>query len=309
MKPGRQLFIAVPHGFCAGVKRAVAAVETALAKRRPEKLYVFNEIVHNNSVVNDFRSRGVEFVHDATAAPPGATVIFSAHGVSGEVERQARERGLRIIDATCPLVTALHNLARRRASDGRPVILIGSRNHPEVIGTLGRMPEDSQRFAVETAAEAARLPDVNGVPVVLTQTTLNNRDLAPILEALKQRFGRIEPANSHCYATENRQNAVMMLAEKCELILIIGSAHSSNSRQLCKVAEAAGCPAKLIDHPSEIVPAWLADVRKLGVSAGASAPPELFDDTLKLLSQYGFSEPCAVTAADEKAVFPPPESL
>ncbi|MEA4863201.1 MAG: 4-hydroxy-3-methylbut-2-enyl diphosphate reductase [Victivallaceae bacterium] len=303
----RKLIVAQPHGFCAGVRRAVATVGAVLAAHPGETVYVFNEIVHNRAVVDGFRRRGVRFVHDLDEVPEGAVLIFSAHGVSSGVEAAAAARRLRVVDATCPLVTALHRQARALAEAGKQVILIGHPEHPEVIGTLGRLPESARKLVADTPERAAGLPAVAGEAVVLTQTTLNERAITPVLEALRRRFGRdLELDNRHCYATENRQNAVRMLAAKCERILVIGSEHSSNSRELCAVAEASDCLASLIDSPSDIDFAALENVETLGLSAGASAPPELFDATLKLLAEHGFDRIETVCAAEEKQDFPMP---
>ncbi len=303
----RQLIVAEPHGFCAGVRRAVATVGAVLAAHPGEPVYVFNEIVHNRAVVDGFRRRGVKFVYDLDEVPEGAVLIFSAHGVSSAVEAAAAARRLRVVDATCPLVTALHRQARALAEAGKQVVLIGHPEHPEVIGTLGRLPESALKLVADTPESAAGLPAVSGEAAVLTQTTLNERAITPVLDALRERFGRdLALANRHCYATENRQNAVRMLAARCQRILVIGSEHSSNSRELCAVAAAAGCPASLIDSPSDIDFAALEKVETLGLSAGASAPPELFDATLKLLAEHGFERAETVCAAEEKQDFPLP---
>lgn len=302
------MFIGIPHGFCAGVRRAVAVVEAVLAAHGRRKIFVFNEIVHNNHVVAELRGRGVSFIKSVNEAEDGAILIFSAHGVGLDVAAEAARRDLKVIDATCPLVTALHEQARQLAAAGRRVLLIGKPGHPEIIGTLGQLPAERPGIMVPDAAAAAALPDLSGIPAVLTQTTLNNAAIEPVLDALKRRFGaEVRIANRHCYATENRQNAVGMLAQKCELTLIIGSPHSSNSIELCKVAETADCRAKLIDTPEEITEAELTAVFRLGLTAGASAPPELFDAAVRRLAGMGFTRTETITAAEERVNFPPPE--
>lgn len=303
----RRLIVAEPHGFCAGVRRAVATVGAVLAAHSGRDIYVFNEIVHNRTVVDEFRRRGVRFVRALDEVPDNAVLIFSAHGVSLAVEREARGRQLRVVDATCPLVTALHRQARILAEAGKQVILIGHPEHPEVIGTLGRLPESMPKLVADTPERAAELPSFSGPAAVLTQTTLNERVITPVLDALRRRFGScLELANRNCYATENRQKAVRMLAEVCGRVVVIGSAHSSNSRELCAVAEDCGCPAMLIDSPSQIDFASLDNVAALGLSAGASAPPELFEATVKLLAEHGFNRIETVSAAEEKQDFPLP---
>ncbi len=303
----KRLYIGIPHGFCAGVRRAVAVVEAVLAAGGSRRIFVFNEIVHNNTVVDELRKRGVAFIRTVSEAEDGSILVFSAHGVGLDVMNEAARRDITVIDATCPLVTALHAQARKLAADGRRILLIGKPGHPEIIGTLGQLPDERPGIVVPDAAAAAALPDLDGLPAVLTQTTLNNAAIGPVLTALKRRFGTgVKIANHHCYATENRQNAVKMLAEKCELVLIIGSPHSSNSKELCKVAENSGCRAKLIDTPEEIAAEELSDIEALGLTAGASAPPELFDAAVRRLARLGFTDRQTVTAAEEKVDFPLP---
>lgn len=306
----KQLLLASPRGFCAGVRRAVAIVEEVLQRRPDKPVYVFHEIVHNTKVVQDFTARGVIFVNSIAEIPAGEVVIFSAHGVSKEVENEAGKRGLTVIDATCPLVSALHSEAIKKTAAGEFLVLIGHPEHPETIGTLGRIADQQMAAVAETAEDVKKLNPPPGCRIsALTQTTLNNTAIAPVLEELQKRFGYITLSNRRCYATENRQNAVKMIAEQSELVLIIGSKHSSNSRELCKVAQNAGCEAILIDSPDEIPFERLESISTIGLSAGASAPPELVDNTLQILSQKGFSATIEVGSKVENVTFPLPQTL
>lgn len=307
----KKLHIASPLGFCAGVRRAVNTVEAMLNSSCGQTLYVYNEIVHNTTVVESFRQRKVVFVKSVSEVPEGETLIFSAHGVSKEVEQAALKRNLSLIDATCPLVTSLHMQARHLAEAGDYVVLIGHPNHPEVIGTLGQLPEDYPKLVIESAEEVSTLPtpQVGQQVKVLVQTTLNSEAINPVLASLKTRFDYVELCGSHCYATENRQNAVRVLAEHSEYILIIGSPHSSNSKQLCQVAKQSGCRATLIDNPSEIDLASLANISNLGISAGASAPPELLEQTIAILQANGFTKLEELHTVTERTDFPLPNGL
>lgn len=306
----KQLLLASPRGFCAGVRRAVAIVNEALLRRPGKTVWVFHEIVHNSKVVADFSARGVKFVDSIDEIPQGEVVVFSAHGVSKSVEQEAKRRGLLIIDATCPLVNALHSEAVKRSKAGEFLVLIGHPEHPEIIGTLGQIDNPAMAAVAENAGDVAKLtPPDNCKIAALTQTTLNNEAIYPVLNAMRKRFGNITLSNCRCYATENRQNAVKMTAEQCELLLIIGSRHSSNSRELCKVAESAGSMAKLIDAPAEINPEWLKDISVLGLSAGASVPPELIAQTIEKLQNAGFTLAREVVSRPENVTFPLPDSL
>ncbi len=305
----KQLIIAYPLGFCAGVRRAVDTVEAVLKELKGEHIYVYNEIVHNTTVVENLRQQGVNFVKSVEQVPTGSTLIFSAHGVAKQVEDEAAARNLNVIDATCPLVASLHRQAQRLAEAGEYVVLVGHPNHPEVIGTLGQLPEHSLKLVAKDAQQVAELPDLkpNQKVKVLVQTTLNQAAVSPVFNALQERFKEVELVGSHCYATENRQNAVRHLASCCEHILVIGSAHSSNSRQLCEVATLSGCSASLVDTPSEIDAQMLEGINRLGVSAGASAPPELIAATLKLLKKYNFTQIEQLHVAQERTDFPLPQ--
>jgi len=276
----KKVILAQPRGFCAGVEMAIETVERALNKYGPP-LYVFHEIVHNRYVVQDFGRRGVTFVQSIGDVPSGARLVFSAHGVSPEVWDQARAKGLQIlVDATCPLVEKVHREVRRYAAQGYWILLVGHRNHDEIMGTFGEAPD---RVRVVGSLEEARqvsVPDPEKV-AVLTQTTLSVDDTREITEALKQRFPRMitPPKEDICYATQNRQDAVKALARAVDLVLVVGSKHSENSNQLCRVARSRGVPAYLINDVNEIDPKWLAGVERLGITSGASVPEQLVQET------------------------------
>lgn len=278
--PVTKVVIAEPRGFCAGVEMAIETVERALKKYGPP-LYVFHEIVHNRHVVEDFSRRGVVFVQSVDAVPAGAKLIFSAHGVAPAVWRRAKARGLEVvIDATCPLVEKVHREVRKFAAQGYWIILVGHEAHDEIVGTSGEAPERIR--VVESAAEAEkiRLPDPEKV-VALTQTTLSVDDTREIIDVLRRRFPKmVAPAKEDiCYATQNRQDAVKQLARGVDLILVVGSPNSENSNQLCRVARARGVPAYLINDVSQIDPAWLDGVERVGITSGASAPDRLVWET------------------------------
>lgn len=277
------VLLAAPRSFCAGVERAIEIVEHALAQRgRP--VYVRKQIVHNAHVVADLEARGAVFVEELTEVPPGATVVFSAHGVSPAVRHEAGLRTLRVIDATCPLVAKVHTEARRFAARGDTVLLIGHGGHEEVDGTLGEAP--ARTILVEDAAQAATVtvPDPERVSY-LTQTTLAVDETAEILGVLRSRFPFLKgPASEDiCYATTNRQEALSAVAADADLVLVVGSANSSNSVRLVELARRAGTPAHLIDDAGDIKPEWLDGVRTVGLTAGASAPPRLVDEVVTAL--------------------------
>jgi len=267
---------------------AVETVERALQRHGPP-LYVFHEIVHNEHVVRDFTARGVRFVQSVEEVPPGAKLIFSAHGISPEIWRQAKEKRLEIIiDATCPLVEKVHREVRKFAAQGCWIILVGHEKHDEIVGTSGEAPERIRIVANVQEAQAVEIPDPDKV-VVLTQTTLSVDDTREVIEALKERFPRlITPAKEDiCYATQNRQDAVKQLAKEVELVLVIGSGNSENSNQLCKVARAQGTPAFLIDDYRAIDWRWLEGVRRVGITSGASAPERLVEQVAEFFRQQG----------------------
>jgi 4-hydroxy-3-methylbut-2-enyl diphosphate reductase len=276
--------LANPRGFCAGVERAIEVVERALAVF-PHPVYVRHEIVHNRYVVDALKAQGAVFVEELDQVPDGAAVIFSAHGVAAGVVEAARRRGLDVIDATCPLVTKVHLEVRRHHADGREVVLIGHAGHPEVLGTMGQVRGGV--FLVATPDDVARLnvADPDRLAFV-TQTTLSVDDTAHVVAALRARFPAIvgPPREDICYATTNRQEAVKRLAGRCDLVLVLGAPNSSNSNRLREVAEGRGRPAHLIESAADIDPAWLAGVRAVGITAGASAPEVLVAEVVERLT-------------------------
>jgi 4-hydroxy-3-methylbut-2-enyl diphosphate reductase len=280
----RRVVLANPRGFCAGVERAVEVVERALALF-PPPVYVRHEIVHNRYVVERLRTLGAVFVEELTQVPDGATVIFSAHGVAREVVDAAKARGLSVIDATCPLVTKVHLEVRRHHADGREVVLIGHAGHPEVLGTMGQV--DGGVLLVATTADVARLEVKDPQKIAfVTQTTLSVDDTAQVVAALRARFPAIVGPHKEdiCYATQNRQEAVKRLADRCDVVLVIGAPNSSNSNRLAEVARSRGRAAHLIERAADIDPAWLAGRAVVGVTAGASAPEVLVDEVAAALT-------------------------
>ncbi len=276
----KKLLLAKPRGFCAGVDRAIDVVNLAL-DLYPGPVYVRKEIVHNVHVVNELRRKGAIFVDELDEVPDGATVIFSAHGVSPDVRARALSRGLKVIDATCPLVTKVHHEAVRFAQEGRPIVLVGHQGHDEVIGTMGHAPEHIHLIGSVREAQALQVSEPDRMAVI-TQTTLSLDDTSTIIDSLRERFPNIAaPARDDiCYATQNRQMAVKAIAARAPVILVIGSRNSSNSNRLAEVARDAGAQAYLIDDISQIDPAWLQDVECLGITAGASAPEYLVEEVV-----------------------------
>ncbi len=278
-----QVLLASPRGFCAGVNMAIEALELVL-KSLPGPIYVYHEIVHNKHVVHHFRDQGVVFVDDLTEVPAGATLLFSAHGVSPEIRRTARQRNLRSIDATCPLVTKVHLEAIKYANQGCTIFLIGHEGHDEVIGTMGEAPEAI--VLVETPADVDHLEVADESKVAyLTQTTLSVDDANRIISRLRERFPQIAspPKEDICYATQNRQEAVSLLSGEVDLTLVLGSQNSSNSQRLAELSRERGVPAYLIDGVQDIDPAWFDGVENVLVTAGASAPEVVVDAVLELL--------------------------
>ncbi len=278
-----QVLLASPRGFCAGVNMAIEALELVL-KSLPGPIYVYHEIVHNKHVVHHFRDQGVVFVDDLTEVPAGATLLFSAHGVSPEIRRTARQRRLRAIDATCPLVTKVHLEAIKYASQGTTIFLIGHEGHDEVIGTMGEAPEAI--VLVETPADVEHLEVADESKVAyLTQTTLSVDDANRIISRLRERFPQIAspPKEDICYATQNRQEAVSLLSAEVDLTLVLGSQNSSNSQRLAELSRERGVPAYLIDGVQDIDPTWFDGVENVLVTAGASAPEVVVDAVLELL--------------------------
>ncbi|MBA2449286.1 MAG: 4-hydroxy-3-methylbut-2-enyl diphosphate reductase [Chloroflexi bacterium] len=305
-----EITLAGPRGFCAGVSRAVEIVERCLdIFGRP--VYVKHEIIHNHQVVADLRERGAVFVEDLADVPDGGVLIFSAHGVPPSDRAAARARGLRVIDATCPLVTKVHLEAIRYARRGYHVLYIGHRGHPEPIGTLGEIAPD-QGTLIETVEEADQVsvPDPNRV-VVLTQTTLSVQDTQAILERLRRRFPGLElpPTEDICYATTNRQAAVAELSKEADLVLVVGSRTSSNSNRLVEVARAAGREAHLVQSSEEIDPAWIEGVRTVALSSGASAPEYLVEGAVARLRELGATTVRERVVIDEDVTFPLPREL
>jgi 4-hydroxy-3-methylbut-2-en-1-yl diphosphate reductase len=283
-----KVILAKPRGFCAGVEMAIETVERAL-KRHGAPVYVFHEIVHNQHVVADFSRRGVRFVQSIAEVPAGARLIFSAHGVAPDIWRQAKEKHLQlIIDATCPLVEKVHREVRKFAAQGYWIILVGHEKHDEIVGTSGEAPA---RIRIVGNADDARSVQVQNPEklVALTQTTLSVDDTREILEILQERFPRLITAAKEdiCYATQNRQDAVKQLSKEVDLVLVIGSRNSENSNQLCNVARAQGKSAYLIDDHRSIKPEWLRQVKRVGITSGASVPERLVEEAAEYFKQMG----------------------
>jgi 4-hydroxy-3-methylbut-2-enyl diphosphate reductase len=305
----KKIFLLKPRGFCAGVVRAIDVVKIALDLYGPP-VYVRKEIVHNMHVVDELRQAGAIFVEQLDEVPPGARAIFSAHGVAPAVRRQARDRNLHVIDATCPLVTKVHLEAVRFARDNYSIVLIGHKDHDEVIGTLGEVPE--RTFLVETREDVDRLdlPDPTRVRY-LTQTTLSLDETRDIIERLRERFPRMQgpPAQDICYATENRQMAVKAVSEASDLLLVVGSRNSSNSKRLVEVGGNFGVRSYLVNDRSEVDPTWLEGVKTVSVTAGASAPEHLVQELIEFLRERGFAEMEEIDLVDEDVRFSLPAEL
>jgi 4-hydroxy-3-methylbut-2-en-1-yl diphosphate reductase len=298
-----KVLLAAPRGYCAGVDRAVEAVEQALAKHGPP-VYVRKQIVHNLHVVRDLEAKGAVFVDEETEVPEGAVVVLSAHGVAPEVYANAQGRGLTILDATCPLVTKVHLEARRFAQEDRTIVLIGHAGHEEVVGTTGQAPE--RTILVQDAEEArtVQIPDARGLSY-LTQTTLSVDETNEIIAVLRERYPSMQgpPREDICYATQNRQDAVKEVARRADVVLVIGSVNSSNSNRLAEVARELGTPAYLVDDETEVDPAWLAGAEVVGLTSGASAPEWLVDRMLAFLAAHGAAEVEEVILAQERLRF------
>ena len=308
-----KVLLANPRGFCAGVDRAIEIVERALSLFEPP-IYVRHEVVHNRCVVEELRKKGAIFVEELDSIPKGSIVIFSAHGVSRHVKEEACRRRLRVIDATCPLVTKVHLEVLKNHQEGYETILIGHRGHPEVDGTMGQYNTSSDKviFLVESPQDARliHIRNPNKVAVV-TQTTLSLDDTAEIIEILVKRFPNIRKPrkNDICYATQNRQNTVKELVNICDLILIVGSKNSSNSNRLHEIALKRGVDSYLIDTPEDISPHWLIDKQCIGLSAGASAPEDLVKRVVQELRNYGVTEVVERPGIEEKITFRLPKEL
>jgi 4-hydroxy-3-methylbut-2-enyl diphosphate reductase len=305
----KRLLLAKPRGFCAGVDRAIDVVDMAL-ELHGAPVYVRKEIVHNKYVIQSLAAKGAVFVEELNEVPKGALVIFSAHGVSPEVRNHAAARSLRVIDATCPLVTKVHLEAIRFAKEGYSIILVGHAGHDEVIGTMGEVPGRIRLVGNVDEAEKFQVADPDRVAVV-TQTTLGVDDANVIIEVLRRRFPKLATPSSGdiCYATQNRQTAVKFFAKEAELVLVLGSDNSSNSKRLREVAETGGSRAYLIDDASKIDPAWLTDVQCVAITAGASAPEHLVQEVVTFFKNMGVEEIQEIEAIEERITFTPPQEL
>jgi len=306
----KKIILLSPRGFCAGVVRAIDVVKIAL-ELYGAPIYVRKEIVHNRHVVDELKAAGAIFVEELAEVPSGARVIFSAHGVSPAVRKEALERSLNVIDATCPLVTKVHLEAVRYAKRGFSIALVGHSNHDEVVGTMGEAPDAT--VLVERPEDVANIsfPDPEKI-VYLTQTTLSLDETRDIVAALKEKYPKIQgpPAQDICYATENRQIAVKAVAPLCELLLVVGSQNSSNSRRLVEVCEKSGVPAYLVDDKSEVKPEWMVGVKTVSITAGASAPENLVEELMDFLrEEYGFGEMVEMEIKEEDVRFTLPGEL
>jgi 4-hydroxy-3-methylbut-2-enyl diphosphate reductase len=304
-----KVILASPRGFCAGVNMAIEALNLAL-KTLPPPIYVYHEIVHNKYVVDHFRAQGVTFVNHLTEVPPGSTLLFSAHGVSPEIRRVAKERKLRAIDATCPLVTKVHLEAIKYASQGYTILLIGHEGHDEVIGTMGEAPEAILLVESPEAVDRLQVADESKL-AYLTQTTLSVDDANRIIDRLKARFPKITapPKDDICYATQNRQEAVAKLAPEAQLTLVLGSQNSSNSQRLAELSAERGVPAHLIDGRENINTSWFEGVDAVLVTAGASAPEVVVEDVLDYLRDTFDASIEVRTLREENVSFPLPREL
>ncbi len=304
-----EILLANPRGFCAGVDRAIEIVERALALFGAP-IYVRHEVVHNKFVVDDLKRKGAIFIEDLAEVPLGSTLIFSAHGVSQAVRREAGSRGLKVFDATCPLVTKVHLEVARMRKQGKEIVMIGHKGHPEVEGTMGQA--DGGVYLVEKAEDVAglRVADEKNLAYV-TQTTLSMDDASQIIAALKQRYPDISgpKKNDICYATQNRQDAVKKLAAQCDLVLVVGSPNSSNSNRLREVARNMDVEAYMIDSAGQIDPEWLNGKMKIGVTAGASAPEVLVREVVKRISEINPATLEEAEGTEENIVFPLPKNL
>ena len=303
-----QVLLANPRGFCAGVDRAIAIVEQALA-RYGAPIYVRHEVVHNKFVVDDLKAKGAVFVEELTEVPAGSTVVFSAHGVPKSVRADADARGLRVFDATCPLVTKVHSEVEKMRAHGREIVMIGHAGHPEVEGTMGQC--DGGIHLVESVADVDRLAVTSDALAYVTQTTLSVDDAAAIVAALKRRFpGIVGPKKDDiCYATQNRQDAVKFMTRAADVVIVVGSPNSSNSNRLREVAANRGVAAYMIDRADQLRPEWVAGKVSVGVTAGASAPEVLVQEVLARLSELGARDVHELEGVAERIVFPLPKGL
>ena len=308
MEP-KEILLAEPRGFCAGVDRAIEIVERALLKFGAP-IYVRHEIVHNTYVVNDLKARGAIFIEDLAEVPAGATLVFSAHGVSQSVQEEAKRRGFSIFDATCPLVTKVHVEVAKLAKEGYEFLMIGHKGHPEVEGTMGQLLDGI--YLVEDEADVHTVqPRQSEKLAVVTQTTLSVDDAASILAAIRQRFPQIrEPKQQDiCYATQNRQDAVKQLAGQVDVLIVVGSPTSSNSNRLRELAERLGTPAFMVDSPEELQPDWFAQAARVGLTAGASAPEVLVQGVIERIRALGAASVRKMDGLEETIKFPLPKGL
>ena len=307
-----KIILANPRGFCAGVDRAISIVELAL-EIHGAPIYVRHEVVHNRFVVNGLRERGAIFVEELSEVPDGAIVIFSAHGVSQAVRQEAKERNLKVFDATCPLVTKVHMQVARASRKGTKAILIGHKGHPEVEGTMGQYSnDDGGIYLIESVEDIARLPvQENDELTFMTQTTLSLDDTAETIAALKEKYPAIQGPhkNDICYATTNRQEAVRELAKQSDLVLVVGSKNSSNSNRLAELASRMGVKSQLLDDPSDIRADWFDGVQTIGITAGASAPEELVQSIISRLKELGVTTVEELQGLEENMFFEVPKEL
>ena len=309
MSTGVEILLAEPRGFCAGVDRAIEIVERALAKFGAP-IYVRHEIVHNTYVVNDLKAKGAIFIEDLDEVPPGATLIFSAHGVSRAVQREAAARGFQVFDATCPLVTKVHVEVAKLHKEGFEFIMIGHKGHPEVEGTMGQL--EGGIHLVEDVADVARVsPAQTGKLAVVTQTTLSVDDAAEIAAAIKARFPNVrEPKQQDiCYATQNRQDAVKFMSSQVDVVIVVGSPTSSNSNRLAELARKLGTPSYMVDSADELQPVWFEGAQHVGLTAGASAPEILVNQVLDRIKALGAVSVRTMNGTPETVKFPLPKGL
>ena len=307
-----KIILANPRGFCAGVDRAISIVELAL-EIHGAPIYVRHEVVHNRFVVNGLRERGAIFVEELSEVPDGAIVIFSAHGVSQAVRQEAKDRNLKVFDATCPLVTKVHMQVARASKKGTKAILIGHKGHPEVEGTMGQYGnQEGGIYLIESIEDIANLPVAqNDDLTFMTQTTLSLDDTAETISALKEKYPSIQGPhkNDICYATTNRQQAVRELAKQSDLVVVVGSKNSSNSNRLAELASRMGVASKLIDDPNDIQPDWFNGVQTIGVTAGASAPEELVQSVIARMKEFGVTDVEELQGLEENMFFEVPKEL
>ncbi|QWD79486.1 4-hydroxy-3-methylbut-2-enyl diphosphate reductase [Polynucleobacter sp. MWH-Spelu-300-X4] len=304
-----EILLAQPRGFCAGVDRAITIVEQALLKFGAP-IYVRHEIVHNAYVVDDLRKRGAVFVDELSEVPVGSTVIFSAHGVSPAVRQEAEVRGLKIFDATCPLVTKVHVEVMKMRKEGMQIIMIGHKGHPEVEGTMGQAPEGIQ--LVETVSDVEKLTIPSHLPIAyVTQTTLSVDETKEIVDALKVKFPEIQQPKKQdiCYATQNRQDAVKFMAPQVDLVIVVGSPNSSNSNRLRELSEKLGVISYMIDHPDQLKPEWFINKKRVGLTAGASAPESLAQSIIDRIKELGPRTVRNLDGIVENTAFPLPKGL